>query len=59
MICAAQFSGDGMWYRARIIGLSGNREVVVQYVDYGNTETVNIYKIQKILDSFLVLPAQV
>jgi len=59
MICVAQFSGDGMWYRARVIELPGNKDVVVQYVDYGNTERVSLFSIRKILDSFNILPAQV
>ncbi|XP_052239126.1 RING finger protein 17-like isoform X2 [Dreissena polymorpha] len=58
MICVAQFSGDRLWYRAKVIELPGNRDVTVQYVDYGNTERVNVFNIRKILDSFLILPAQ-
>ena len=59
MICVSQFSGDGIWYRARITGLPGNKDVMVQYVDYGNTERVSVFNLRKILDSFLILPAQV
>ena len=59
MICVAQFTGDEMWYRARIIDIPGNREVKVHYVDFGNTENTSIFKIRKILDTFLILPAQV
>lgn len=59
MICVSQFSGDGIWYRARIIEVPGNKDVVVQYVDYGNTERVSVFNLKKILDSFLILPAQV
>ena len=58
MICVAQFSGDSMWYRARIISLPGNRQVDVHYVDFGNTERVSIFNCRKILDTFLVLPSQ-
>ncbi|WAR08965.1 RNF17-like protein [Mya arenaria] len=58
MICVSQFSSDGMWYRARVIELPGNKDVVVHYVDYGNTERVSFFNIRKILDSFLILPAQ-
>ena len=54
----ALFSGDSMWYRARIIGLPGNRQVDVHYVDFGNTERVSIFNCRKILDTFLVLPSQ-
>ena len=58
MICVALFSGDGMWYRARIIELPGNRQVDVHYVDFGNSERVSIFNLRKILDTFLVLPSQ-
>ena len=54
----ALFSGDSMWYRARIIGLPGNRQVDVHYVDFGNSERVSIFNCRKILDGFLVLPSQ-
>ena len=59
MICVAQFTGDEMWYRARIVDIPGNREVKVHFVDYGNVESTNVFKIRKILNSFLILPAQV
>ncbi|KAL4233198.1 Ring finger protein [Mactra antiquata] len=58
MICVSKFSGDGLWYRARIIELPGNRKITVQYVDYGNIETVDISKLRKIIDSFIILPSQ-
>ncbi|XP_053397741.1 RING finger protein 17-like isoform X2 [Mercenaria mercenaria] len=58
MICVSQFSGDGLWYRAKIVDLPGHQDVVVQYIDYGNKETVHVFNLRKIIDSFLVLPAQ-
>lgn len=54
-----QFSGDRIWYRARITDLPGQKDVVVQYVDYGNSERVSVNSLRKILDSFIILPAQV
>lgn len=36
-LCAAQFSEDGVWYRARVVQAKPN--VVVRFIDYGNTET--------------------
>ena len=35
-LCVAQFSEDGVWYRARVVQMEPN--VVVRYIDYGNTE---------------------
>ncbi|XP_064628866.1 RING finger protein 17-like [Lineus longissimus] len=58
MICIAKHSTDGLWNRARVIGIPGGKMVTVQYVDYGNIECINIWKLKKILDPFLLLPAQ-
>ncbi|XP_021370867.1 RING finger protein 17-like isoform X2 [Mizuhopecten yessoensis] len=58
MICVARYLADDTWYRAQVIDLPGNKMVTVRYVDYGNTETVDITKLCKILDMFLVLPVQ-
>ncbi|CAH1798876.1 unnamed protein product [Owenia fusiformis] len=58
MICVCQFSEDNLWYRAKVTMLPGRRRVEVQYVDFGNVETVSYYKLKKILDSFLILPTQ-
>ncbi|XP_043929225.1 RING finger protein 17 isoform X2 [Protopterus annectens] len=55
--CIAQFEDD-RWYRARVIGLPGSREVLVMYVDYGNTSTVSVKCIRKIQDNFLCVPEQ-
>ncbi|XP_018789649.1 PREDICTED: staphylococcal nuclease domain-containing protein 1 [Bactrocera latifrons] len=38
-VCAAQFSADNQWYRAKIERLQGNNATVL-YIDYGNKETV-------------------
>lgn len=59
MICVARFQADDTWYRAQVKALPGNKMVTVQYVDYGNTETVDITRLRKVLDTFLVLPIQV
>ena len=58
-ICVAKYHMDENWYRAEVIELPGRRQVVVRYVDYGNTETVPFFKLKKIHDKFLMLPAQV
>ncbi|XP_033741542.1 LOW QUALITY PROTEIN: RING finger protein 17-like [Pecten maximus] len=58
MICVARFLADDTWYRAQVLELPGNKMVTVQYVDYGNIETVDVSRLCKILDSFLVLPVQ-
>ncbi|XP_064486512.1 maternal protein tudor-like isoform X2 [Ornithodoros turicata] len=55
--CAAKFSEDGMWYRARVTHTKGAK-FGVQYVDYGNCEEVNSFDVRKIEPSFVELPTQ-
>jgi staphylococcal nuclease domain-containing protein 1 len=61
-LCAAQFSADGQWYRAEIKGVADDGEYIVQYVDYGNMESVPAVpsRIRKLDDAFneTVLPRQ-
>lgn len=59
MLCAAQYSADDRWYRAKVVGLPGERNVEVLYVDYGNTEVIPFWRLKKITKRFLVLPTQV
>jgi staphylococcal nuclease domain-containing protein 1 len=40
-ICAAKFTCDGLWYRARVEKITGS-EVSVFYFDYGNREKLNV-----------------
>lgn len=40
-ICAARFSVDKKWYRAKVIGSAGKGEIEVQFLDFGNTDVAN------------------
>ncbi|XP_050683973.1 staphylococcal nuclease domain-containing protein 1 [Leptidea sinapis] len=40
-ICAAQFSIDKQWYRARVEKITENKRAHVLYIDYGNREVVD------------------
>lgn len=40
-IFAASFSADNCWYRARVVRRSA-KNVVVQYIDFGNEESINV-----------------
>ncbi|XP_030669086.1 RING finger protein 17 isoform X5 [Nomascus leucogenys] len=53
--CVAKFE-DGLWYRAKVIGLPGHQEVEVRYVDFGNTAKITIKDVRKIKDEFLNPP---
>ncbi|XP_017761897.1 PREDICTED: maternal protein tudor [Eufriesea mexicana] len=57
LYCIAQYSEDLKWYRAIIKSIEKN-SATVQFVDYGNTETVNFDKIKSIQQEFLKLPIQ-
>ncbi|XP_037383279.1 RING finger protein 17 isoform X2 [Talpa occidentalis] len=53
--CVAKFE-DGVWYRAKVVGLPGHREVEVKYVDFGNTAKITVKDMRKIKDEFLSPP---
>lgn len=55
--CIAQYSEDLKWYRA-VIKSTIKNNAIVQFIDYGNTETVKFDKIKSIQKEFLKLPIQ-
>ncbi|XP_011690886.1 PREDICTED: maternal protein tudor isoform X2 [Wasmannia auropunctata] len=55
--CVAQYSEDLKWYRAVIKSVEEN-SATVEFVDYGNTELVDLTNIKVILEDFLKLPMQ-
>ncbi|XP_014611434.1 PREDICTED: maternal protein tudor isoform X1 [Polistes canadensis] len=55
--CIAQYSEDLQWYRAVIKSVE-KQQAVVQFIDYGNVETVDLDKIKAIKEQFLKLPMQ-
>ncbi|GFU49792.1 RING finger protein 17 [Trichonephila clavipes] len=58
MICAARYSLDKQWYRAKVIGLPGGAKVKVQYVDFGNCEVIHHKYLRKLFDKFFKLNIQ-
>ena len=40
-ICAARFKLDDNWYRARVLQSVSKGDYEVQFIDFGNTDTVN------------------
>ncbi|XP_066994116.1 RING finger protein 17 isoform X2 [Anabrus simplex] len=58
MPCAAQYSLDKKWYRAKVMGLPGQKNVEVFYVDYGNSEILSWTSLRKLKDRFLRIAPQ-
>uniref|UniRef100_A0A3B4AL91 Tudor domain-containing protein n=1 Tax=Periophthalmus magnuspinnatus TaxID=409849 RepID=A0A3B4AL91_9GOBI len=56
--CVARHPENGMWYRALIVHKHKTPHVDVLFIDYGQTETVNILDLRKIKQEFLTLPGQ-
>ena len=55
----AQFTEDQGWYRAVITKiLQGGSKAEVQYIDYGNTETLPVRELRCLPPEFCVLPSQ-
>ena len=55
MPCAAQFTEDDNWYRAVVTVVKGSM-FEVQYVDYGNIETLQQDRLRVLKSSFTALP---
>ncbi|GFS16179.1 tudor domain-containing protein 1 [Elysia marginata] len=59
-VCAARFSVDQNWYRARIVSVVSPTSCEVQFVDYGNSEQTLTSELKALTgdERFLELPAQ-
>lgn len=49
---------DKQWYRAKILAYSSEERVCVGYLDFGNSEEVDLGNLQPISTSLLALPMQ-
>ena len=56
--CLGQFTDNDVWHRAQILAVQGSTSATVFYVDYGNSETLPVDRLQPISDAHLKLPAQ-
>ena len=57
--CLAQYCEDQEWYRARIVsGSDTDKEVVVQFVDYGNSEAISLSSLRQLPPDLLRVPIQ-
>ncbi|KAM6963471.1 tudor domain-containing protein 1 [Tautogolabrus adspersus] len=57
-VCCAQFSEDKQWYRAKVLAYSSEERVCVGYLDFGNSEEVDLAYLRPISSSLLALPMQ-
>ena len=58
--CCALYGDDNQWYRAKLVGMSNEhrRHLSVEFVDYGNTETVDAGVVHRLRSRFFTLPVQ-
>lgn len=49
---------DKQWYRAKVLAYSSEERVCVGYLDFGNSEEVNLGHLLPINTSLLALPMQ-
>lgn len=57
-VCCAIFSADKQWYRAKILAYSSEECVCVGYLDFGNSEDVDLNSLRPISQSLLATPMQ-
>lgn len=57
-VCCASFSEDKQWYRAKVLAYSSEERVCVGYLDFGNSEEVDLNNLRPISQSLLATPMQ-
>uniref|UniRef100_A0A3P8ZBS7 Tudor domain containing 1 n=1 Tax=Esox lucius TaxID=8010 RepID=A0A3P8ZBS7_ESOLU len=57
-VCCSLFSEDNQWYRAKVLGYSSEEKVCVGYIDFGNSEEVELSRLRPINNELLALPTQ-
>ncbi|KAJ7984649.1 hypothetical protein DPEC_G00356950 [Dallia pectoralis] len=57
-VCCSLFSEDNQWYRAKVLGYSSEETVCVGYIDFGNSEEVELSRLRPINTELLTLPTQ-
>lgn len=58
-LVSAKFSGDGQWYRAKVVKASAlKKEAYVKMIDFGDEETLPFAKLRPLDTKFKALPGQ-
>lgn len=57
-LCCARFSEDLKWYRALVTKVFSDMEVEVLFVDYGNTDSLQVASIRQLKPGLLQFPVQ-
>lgn len=57
-VCCSLFSEDNQWYRAKVLAYSSEDRVCIGYIDFGNSEEVELHRLRPISMELLALPTQ-
>ncbi|XP_014012539.2 tudor domain-containing protein 1 isoform X1 [Salmo salar] len=57
-VCCSLFYEDNQWYRAKVLAYSSEEKVCVGYIDFGNSEEVELSRLRSISSELLALPMQ-
>ncbi|XP_023862333.1 tudor domain-containing protein 1 isoform X5 [Salvelinus sp. IW2-2015] len=57
-VCCSLFYEDNQWYRAKVLAYSSEEKVCVGYIDFGNSEEVELSRLCSISSELLALPMQ-
>ena len=57
-LCCARFSEDFKWYRALVTKVFSDTEVEVLFVDYGNTDSLQVGSMKQLRPELLKFPVQ-
>ena len=56
--CLGMYTENDIWHRAQVVEVQDDANVVVSYVDYGNSEILSLERLHAVSDSQLELPVQ-
>ncbi|XP_071506639.1 tudor domain-containing protein 1-like [Diadema antillarum] len=57
-VCTGRFTEDNTWYRAHVMSAKGDGEYDVQYIDFGNCETISASRMCPLPARFIDFPRQ-